>query len=803
MKSFFLAVCITATCFPILADEWKSIRGNSGEGNWTGKTLLSQSEDVALRVRWKKQIGSGYSSVVVSDNKVLTMYTDGERDLVGCFDAKNGDTIWTFDMEPMFAGANGSFDGPLATPVVIDGTVYCLSARGNLFALNLQDGSEVWKRDLGKEEESALPMYGFSTTPVMVGDILCVLAGSEKGAMLGLDKQTGKTKWYAGSGRVSSQIPMLMEIEGKPTVVAGVGTNVMGVDPTSGEVLFQFEHGGSNGSAMMPVPLAENQFLLTNDDAFSKSFEIEADGSALLSKEAWKERSIKNTYNVPVMMGGNIYAYSTRILTCVDPQTGKAKWKSRNPGDGFIVGVDGHLILSTKDGTMHVAKASENGYEEVASSRVFEKLVWAIPAYADNAVFQRSFNEIACVEFVSQGSEQLASTMTGGEVAEGFAETLSQVSQATTAEQKQAIVAEFLDAQKTFPILEGNIAHFVYQGEAKDVALACDAFGARQEKPMLRVEGTDLFYYAMELPADQRLSYIFLKDYHPIQDSRNPRTMVSSMYAGEMEFAMRLPGEGPLKMSWFGMPNWQAPDWMGGDVYEWSGKKVSKEIEINDKSKYKVEVYLPPSYESKPEKRFPVIYLPEGSTPLQLADLDAAFDQFFSANPKHEAIVVFVQPGPFNPMGPPNNLTGNIVEKVVPFIDKNFRTIDDRTSRAAYGFGFSSSMAMMLAATHSDKFGAFAGHSPLVFDDARKATVAAFQKMNEPTRAYLDWGRFDMHNPVENWDIRDMAQTMHDAISENKQVQLSGGMVNDSTDWPSWKLRLGDAVKAMFPAPSK
>lgn len=28
-----------------------------------------------------------------------------------------------------------------------------------------------------------------------------------------------------------------------------------------------------------------------------------------------------------------------------------------------------------------------------------------------------------------------------------------------------------------------------------------------------------------------------------------------------------------------------------------------------------------------------------------------------------------------------------------------------------------------------------------------------------------------MHNPVENWDIRDMAQTMHEAISESSKYK--------------------------------
>ncbi|MEC8557192.1 MAG: hypothetical protein VXZ82_19490 [Planctomycetota bacterium] len=69
---------------------------------------------------------------------------------------------------------------------------------------------------------------------------------------------------------------------------------------------------------------------------------------------------------------------------------------------------------------MHVATANQEGYQEIASTRIFEKLVWAIPAYSENAIFQRSFNEIACVEFVSQGSEQRTSAMKGVETAKVF-----------------------------------------------------------------------------------------------------------------------------------------------------------------------------------------------------------------------------------------------------------------------------------------------------------------------------------------------------------------------------------------------
>ena len=55
-----------------------------------------------------------------------------------------------------------------------------------------------------------------------------------------------------------------------------------------------------------------------------------------------------------------------------------------------------------------------------------------------------------------------------------------------------------------------------------------------------------------------------------------------------------------------------------------------------------------------------------------------------------------------------------------------------------------------------------------------------------------------MHNPVENWDIREMAQSMRKEITENQKVKISGGQVNDSTDWGSWKYRVDRVVSELF-----
>lgn len=103
------------------AQEWPAFRGSRGDG--TGHSSLPKSQNVSLQVTWKKPIGSGYSSVSITDGSAFTMYTSGDEDKLGCFDIKTGETKWEFSLDAKFKGENGSFDGPISTPLVHDGNV--------------------------------------------------------------------------------------------------------------------------------------------------------------------------------------------------------------------------------------------------------------------------------------------------------------------------------------------------------------------------------------------------------------------------------------------------------------------------------------------------------------------------------------------------------------------------------------------------------------------------------------------------------------------------------------------------------
>ena len=527
---------------------------------------------------------------------------------------------------------------------------------------------------------------------------------------------------------------------------------------------------------------------MTVDDSYSKAINLRPiDDAKIAASEKWQHRSIKNTYNIPTVCNGNVFAFSTRILTCVDPATGKPNWKSRKPGDGFLIAVNKHIAIVTKKGSVHLATATSEKYNQVAELKVFEDLVWTVPSFADNAIFIRSLGELARVDLVPKTLDAFRADSLALPMSENFAAFLKSVESAD-ADAAKTLVDQFLSKQASHPIIDSGIAHFLYRGPESDVALASDVFGARQEKKMIQVGESDLKYYTMQLENDQRANYVFLVDFKPQLDKLNSRKVTSSVYAGEMEFAVRLPDEKKLEMSWFGMDQWKEPEFLMNAGAELQGELSDATIKpINDEeSEISLSVYLPPNYEQQKDKRYPVVFVVpypgfESSQFVESADFLFA-NQPDSVRP---AIMVI-------PKGP---LAGSAVEKIVAFVDKEYRTEALRKSRSIVGFGFSGSAPFQLIQGQSELFGAIAAQSPLAFEPSRLETI--IDNIDKPTRVYVDWGRFDMHNPVENWDLRKTSAAIFESLKKNSNVELSGGMANDSGDWSSWRNRYDKLLSEM------
>ena len=158
-------LCVAPTC--TVAADWPNWRGPNHDGTVAAPGQFCDRA-FGLEIVWKKLIGSGYSGMTVAQGRLLTMFADGESDLLAAFNAHTGSELWRFRMGAMYPGHDGGHDGPLSTPVADPDTVYALGADGRLVAVGLDDGSARWSVNLVEKLRASVPFWGFTTTPLRV-----------------------------------------------------------------------------------------------------------------------------------------------------------------------------------------------------------------------------------------------------------------------------------------------------------------------------------------------------------------------------------------------------------------------------------------------------------------------------------------------------------------------------------------------------------------------------------------------------------------------------------------------------------
>jgi enterochelin esterase family protein len=169
----------------------------------------------------------------------------------------------------------------------------------------------------------------------------------------------------------------------------------------------------------------------------------------------------------------------------------------------------------------------------------------------------------------------------------------------------------------------------------------------------------------------------------------------------------------------------------------------------------RVPVYLPPSYDHDPSRRYPVIYVLTGfmgrgrvllnDSPWS-ASLDDRMDALIAGGNSDEAILVM--PDCFTRYGGSQYLdssaTGryetHLVEELVPHVDASYRTLAERRHRGVAGKSSGGYGALVLGMQHPETFGAVACHSgDLYFEYCYRADVPKFLEAMQLAGGIAPW----------------------------------------------------------------
>ncbi len=395
-----LTCCWTLVAAPALAGseneaDWPRWRGAEATGVSPETGWSPAGTNGTL---WAKNIGFGHSSFAVANGRLYAMGYDNERglDVIHCMNPETGEEIWTHTYEADFW--NEGHDGGTCTTPAVDGDmVYASNREGRLFALRADSGSVVWSRDLQEELGVTPPRWGFSGSPVIVGDTVIANVGT----LSAYDKSTGVHKWTSERelGNAYST-PIEYDWFGRPCVLVLNGLGLAAIDRNDGsEIAFHPWSRNPDRSiyGATPVIVGEHLFISANSGGGCVMLTPKQDGTFDV---AWESRVMSNNYAGCVLYDGHLYGFDRSILKCIDLE-GNEMWRRRGIGVGAVVVVGGKLLIIGAKGELIVAEATPEDYIELSRHDVLDGgAYWATPVLSHGLVYARnSLGDMVCRDY--------------------------------------------------------------------------------------------------------------------------------------------------------------------------------------------------------------------------------------------------------------------------------------------------------------------------------------------------------------------------------------------------------------------
>jgi len=406
----------------VSGEDWAQWRGSGRDGVWREAGIVKKLDDI--EVLWRTEISNGYSGPTVADGRVYI--TDRLREpeqveRVHCFDANNGDPIWSHSYECSY-GKLGYPDGPRASVTVDEGRAYSLGAVGHLFCFDAAAGDVLWKKDLMTEYDIKLPIWGIAAAPLVEDDLLILHIGGKNACIVALDKTSGAEKWRSLDDRASYSAPIIIEQAGKRVLVFWTGDSVSGLDPKTGKLHWQHPFKPTRMVLNIATPVFENGYLFVSA-FYDGSLLLKVDPNRLAVEKVWRRRgrserdtdSLHCCISTPLIQGDYIYGVdSYGEFRCLELLTGDRVWESHKPvpkarwSNVHMVRHENKIWMFNERGELIISKLSPKGFQEISRVKIIEPtegqlssrggVCWSHPAFANRRIYARNDRELICID---------------------------------------------------------------------------------------------------------------------------------------------------------------------------------------------------------------------------------------------------------------------------------------------------------------------------------------------------------------------------------------------------------------------
>jgi outer membrane protein assembly factor BamB len=374
-----------------MPSEWPGFRGPHRDSVIPGvriKTDWTVSPPVQL---WRRPIGPGWSSFAVHGSLIYTQEQRGPDEVVACYQLATGKPVWVHRDRARFYESNGG-PGPRGTPTLSNGRAYTFGATGIVNALDAGNGAVVWSRNAASETATKTPDWGFASSPLVVDDVVLVAVS---GHLVAYDRATGAPRWSAPARGASYSSPHLATIDGVAQVLLLTSVGVASFAPADGALLW--EHAWKGYPIVQPAMTTGGDVLISVTESSGTRRLAAAHGpGGWTVQERWTSNGLKPYFNDFVVHKGHAFGFDGSILSCIDLEDGKRKWKGGRYGNGQLVLLADQdvLLVLSELGELALVGATTDQFTELARFPAIEGKTWNHPVLVGDVLLVRNGQEM-------------------------------------------------------------------------------------------------------------------------------------------------------------------------------------------------------------------------------------------------------------------------------------------------------------------------------------------------------------------------------------------------------------------------
>ena len=370
MKIKLIALFVILTVNQAISQDFVQWRGVERDGKYQESNLLKEWPADGPKLLWHfDELGEGHGSAAVTKDIVYTTATLNELTYVYAF-KHDGALLWKSEVGKEWVK---SWPGVRTTPLIKDNKLYLMTGYGLIVCMNAQNGEMLWKVDIMKDYDGRNIVWGMCENLLIEDEKLFVTVGGLDANVIALNKDSGELIWKSkGKGEKSAyNTPGLIEHAGLKILVTMTEFNILGINAENGELLWA--HPQTNQYAVHAnSPLFKDGMLycVSGYGQGGVMLQLSDDGKSV--KELWRNKSLDSRMGGVILDNGRIYGGGdkSRKWVCLDWNTGKELYSSKEVSSGNLIMADGLLYWYGTRGEVALVEPTENSFNVISKFKV-------------------------------------------------------------------------------------------------------------------------------------------------------------------------------------------------------------------------------------------------------------------------------------------------------------------------------------------------------------------------------------------------------------------------------------------------